>query len=113
MYQLVILLAPLALLFTPFRRCVLIGPILLAAAIGGYMANMALWKATGGKIQEGTDMSFDVHAAGTGSAAFAPLWALTVVAIAGAVIYLSYLLVRGSIRANARRLASAADVIDR
>jgi hypothetical protein len=113
MYRLVILLAPLALLFTPFRRCLLIGPLVLAAVIGGWRANMALWKATGGQIQDGTDMSFDVHVAGTASAAFAPLWALTVVAISGAVIYLSYLLIRGSIRANAGRMALAADVIDR
>ncbi len=87
--------------------------MVLAAVIGGYMANMALWKATGGKIQEGTDMSFDVHVAGTASAAFAPLWALTVGAIAGAVIYLSFLLIRGSIRANARRLALAGDALSR
>jgi hypothetical protein len=112
MYQLVILLAPLALLFTPFRRCVLIGPLLLAAAIGGYMANMALWEATGGKIQEGTDMSFDVHA-GTASAAFTPLWTLTVVSIVGAVIGLSYLLIRGSIRTNDRRMALATNAVGR
>jgi hypothetical protein len=113
MYQLVLLLAPLALFFTPFRRCLLIGPLVLAAVIGGWMANEALWKATGGRYGDCTDICFEQHIPGTASAAFAPLWTLTVVAIAGAVIYLSYSLIRGSIRANARRLALAADVIDR
>jgi hypothetical protein len=107
------LVLPFALLFTPFRRCLLIGPMVLAAVIGGWMANEALWEATGGQIQDGTDMSFDVHVAGTASAAFAPLWVLTVVVIGGSVIGLSFLLIRGSIRANARRLALAADVIGR
>jgi hypothetical protein len=113
MYHHVLLLAPLALLFTPFRRCLWIGPLVLAAVIGGWMANEALWKAAGGRYGECTDICFEPHIPGSASAAFTPLWTLTVVLITGSVVALSYLLVRGSIRANARRLASAADVIDR
>jgi hypothetical protein len=107
MYQFLILL-PLVLLFTPFRRCLLIGPIVLAAILGGWMANEALWKATGGQYGECTDVCFEPHISGTASAAFAPLWALTVVVIAAAVVGLSFLLIRGSIRANARRAAPLA-----
>jgi hypothetical protein len=106
MFQLVILLGlPLALLFTPFRRCLLIGPILLATVIGGWMANEALWKATGGRYGECTDVCFEPHIDGSASAAFAPLWALTVLVLATGVIGVSFLLIRGSIRANARREA--------
>ena len=102
-----LLLLPLALLFTPFRRCVLIFPMLFVAVIGGWMANEALWKATGGEYGECTDICFEPHLPGTASAAFAPLWTLTVVVIAGIVVGLSFLLVRGSIRFQARRQALA------
>jgi hypothetical protein len=105
MLLVMVLVLPLALLFTSFRRCLLIGPAALAAVIGGWLANEALWKATGGRYGECTDICFEPHVPGTASAAFAPLWTLTVVALSAAVIGLSFLLVRGSIRANARPLA--------
>jgi hypothetical protein len=108
MYQLLFLL-PLALLFTPFRRCLLIGPIVLAAVIAGWLANEALWKATGGRYGECTDVCFEPHIPGTASAAFGPLWTLTVVVLTATVLGLSFLLIRGSMRANARRLALTAD----
>ncbi len=85
--------------------------MVLAAVIGGWMANEALWKATGGRYGECTDICFEPHIPGTASAAFAPLWTLTVVVITATVIYLSFLVIRGSIRANARRLALGANAI--
>jgi hypothetical protein len=111
MPQLIVLLVlPLALLFTPFRRCVLIGPIVLAALLGGWMANEALWKATGGRYGECTDVCFEPHVPGSASAAFAPLWALTVVLLVCIVVGLTFLLIRGSLRAMDRRLEPASDV---
>ncbi len=85
--------------------------MVLAAVIAGWMANEALWKATGGRYGECTDVCFEPHIPGSASAAFAPLWVLTVVVIAGSVIGLSFLLVRASIRANARRQALATGVV--
>lgn len=111
MYQLVLLILPLALLFTPFRRCLLIGPMVLAAVIGGWMANEALWKAAGGRYGECTDVCFEPHIPGSASEAFAPLWALTVVVLAASVIGVSFLLIRGSIRANTRRQALTSDAV--
>jgi hypothetical protein len=105
---LVLLVITIAVLFTPFRRCLLIFPVVLAAVIGGWMANEALWKATGGRYDECTDVCFEPHIPGTASAAFAPLWALTVVVLTASVLGLSFLLVRGAIRANARRVARVA-----
>jgi hypothetical protein len=107
MSQLVVvpLVLTVAVLFTPYRRCVLIFPMVLAAVIGGWMANEALWKATGGRYGECTDVCFEPHIPGTASAAFAPLWALTVVVLTASVLGLSFLLIRGSIRVNARRVA--------
>jgi hypothetical protein len=107
MFTIIILAAPLALLFTPFRRCLFIGPMLLAAVVGGWMANDALWQGTGGQYGECTDICFKPHKAGSASAAYIPLWTLTVVAIGAIVIWLSYLLVRSSI-AEAERRSSLA-----
>jgi hypothetical protein len=92
-----------ALLFTPFRRCVLIGPIALAALVGGYITWEALWKATGGKYGECTDVCFEPHIPGSAPAAFAPLWTLTLIAIVGVVVGISILLVRSSLDQMATR----------
>jgi hypothetical protein len=93
----------MVLVFTPYRRCILIVPILLASLIGGWLAYEGLWKATGGQYGDCTDICFEPHINGSASAAFGPLWALTVVVLAAAVIGSSFLLIRGSIRHAARR----------
>jgi hypothetical protein len=107
------LLAPLALvaipitcvflLFTPFRRCALIGPIVLAVFVGGYIAWEELWKATGGKYGECTDVCFAPHVPGSASIAFVPLWTLTLIAIIGVAVGISTLLVRSSLTSIATR----------
>jgi hypothetical protein len=98
-------LACLALLFTPIRRCALIGPLLLAGVIGGYTANMVLWKATGGALGRIPDLWVPRHAPGAAPAAFMPLWTLALVVIVGTVIGLSLIIIRQSIRDNAQHVA--------
>jgi hypothetical protein len=100
---LVVAVAFVALLFTPFRRCILIGPVALAALVGGYIAWEALWEATGGKYGECTDVCFAPHLEGSASAAFAPLWTLTLIAIIGVVVGIATLLVRSSLASIATR----------
>lgn len=85
--------------------------MVLATILGGWMANEALWKAAGGRYGECTDVCFEPHIPGSASAAFAPLWTLTIVVLTATVIGLSFLLIRGSIRANARRQALATGVV--
>jgi hypothetical protein len=87
-----------AILFTPFRRCLLIPPIVLAGFLGGYLAWEGLWRATGGAYGECTDVCFEPHMPGTASAAFTPLWIITLVAIVCTVIGLSFLLIRSSVK---------------
>jgi hypothetical protein len=98
--------ACLVLLLTPFRKCILIGPILLTAAFGGYIANMVLWKVTGGELGRVPDLIIPRHAPGTATpASFMPLWTLTLVVIVGTVISLSVIILRLSIRDYAQHMA--------
>jgi hypothetical protein len=98
-------MACLALLLTPFRRGALIGPLLLAAVIGGYTANMVLWKATGGELGHLPDLIVPTHAPGPAPAAFMPLWTLALVVIVGVVISLCFIIIRDSIRDYAQHMA--------
>jgi hypothetical protein len=98
--------ACLILLLTPFRKCILIGPILLTAAFGGYIANMVLWKVTGGELGRVPDLIIPRHAPGTPTpAAFMPLWTLALVTIIGLVIGLSFIIIRLTIRDYAQHMA--------
>jgi hypothetical protein len=95
------LLAVVGLALTRFRRCILIIPLALACVIAGWIANEGLWKATGGTYLDCTDVCFAPHKPGTASAAFAPLWVLTVVFIGAAFVGISALLIRSCLRARA------------
>jgi hypothetical protein len=104
-----IVLSPVAcfvLLFTPFRRSALLGPLVLAAFVGGFTANMVLWKVTGGELGRVPDLIIPRHAPGTPTpAAFMPLWTLTLVVIVGTVISLSFIIIRLTIRDYAQHMA--------
>jgi hypothetical protein len=92
-------LGPLvALLFTPFRRCLLIMPILLTGVIGGLVAWEWLFKTTGGQYGECTDICFPSHLPGTASSAYMPLWILTVVGIVSVVGGLSFWLIGSALK---------------
>jgi hypothetical protein len=94
-------------LLSPFRRCLLMLPLTAACAIGGWVANDLLWKATGGTYGDCTDVCFAPKEPGTASAAFEPLWALTVVGLALICVAAFTLLVRGANRARRAQLDAA------
>jgi hypothetical protein len=98
-------LACLAILVSPFRKCALIAPVLLTGAFAGYVSNMMLWGATGGKLSHLPDLLIPTHAPAPVPAAFTPLWTVAIVVIVGTVIGLSLIIIRQSIRDNAQYLA--------
>ncbi len=103
MSALVLVIALLIVLSSPFRRCVLIMPIVMAGLVAGLGAREALWKATGGEYGDCTDVCFEPHLPGTASPLFTPLWTLALVAIVSLVVGLSVLVVRSSLERQRRR----------
>jgi hypothetical protein len=94
------LLVVVGVAFTRFRRCILIIPLAIAFVIGGVLVNDGLWKATGGKYGECTDVCFPPQKPGTASAAFAPLWVLSVVLMCAAFAGISALIIRSCLKGH-------------